>query len=164
MKVNGRPPFPWPLLRLWVVRTLPAWCFVALILFLIQLAVCAIIHDNEQVKVYLAMIDMMPSCLKTAIGGDTLRVGNVAALIGIAALLGGWLLNAHARVPGQPLSMAAIVALVVFLAGFLDSADAAVSGGTVFMTLLISVAAPSRKVGLTALAILAGALLLAVAT
>jgi hypothetical protein len=39
-----------------------------------------------------------------------------------------------------------------------------VSGGSVFMTLLISMFAPSRRVGLTALAILAGALLLAAAT
>jgi ABC-2 type transport system permease protein len=84
MNPDGRPSFPWPLLRLWIVRTLPAWCFVALMILLIQLVVCAIIHDNEQVKVYLAMIDMMPSFIKAAIGGETLRVGNVAALIGIA--------------------------------------------------------------------------------
>ncbi len=83
MRHNDRPAFPWLLLRLWVMRTLPAWCFIALMIFLIQLAVCAIIHDNEQVKVFMAMIDMMPSIVKAAIGGDTLRVGNVAALIAI---------------------------------------------------------------------------------
>jgi len=60
--------------------------------------------------------------------------------------------------------MAAIMALVVFLAGFLDSAGAAVSGGSVFMALLISVVAPSWSLGLTAVAILAGAQLLAAAT
>jgi hypothetical protein len=82
-----------------------------------------------------------------------------AALIGIAALLGGWLLSAHARVPGLPLTLATIMALVVFLAGFLDSA-----GGTVFMALVISLVAPSRRVGLIAVAILAGAQLVAAAT
>jgi hypothetical protein len=87
-----------------------------------------------------------------------------AALIGIAALLGGWLLSAHARVPGLPLTLATIMALVVFLAGFLDSADVAVSGGTVFMALVISLVAPSRRVGLIAVAILAGAQLVAAAT
>ena len=86
-----------------------------------------------------------------------------AALIGIAGLLGGGLLNAHARVPGLPLTMAAIMALTTFIAGFIDTADAAVSGGTVFMALVISVVAPSRRVGLIAVAILAGAQLLAAA-
>ncbi len=86
-----------------------------------------------------------------------------AALIGIAGLLGGWLLNAHAHVPGLPLTMAAIMALTVFIVGFIDTADPAVSGGTVFVALLIGVMARSRGVGLTAVAILAGAELLAAA-
>lgn len=86
-----------------------------------------------------------------------------AALVGIAGLLGGWLLNAHAQVTGLPLTMTAIMALVVFVAGFMDTANAAASGGTVFMALLVSVVARSWGVGLTALAILAGAELLAVA-
>lgn len=87
-----------------------------------------------------------------------------AALIGIAGLLGGWLLNAHARVPGLPIAMAGVMALAVFLAGFLDSANAAVSGGAVFMALAISVITPSWSVGVIAVAILAGAQLLAAAT
>lgn len=33
-----------------------------------------------------------------------------ASLIGIAGLLGGWLLNAHARVPGLPMAMAGVMA------------------------------------------------------
>jgi hypothetical protein len=87
-----------------------------------------------------------------------------AALIGVAGLFGGWLLNAHARVPGLPMAMTGVMALTVFLVGFLDSAGAAVSGGTVFMALAISVVAPSWGVGLIAVAILAGAQLLAAAT
>lgn len=87
-----------------------------------------------------------------------------AALISMGAVLGGWLLNSHGRVPGLPLTMAVIMALVVFLAGFLDPASTAVSGGTVFMALLISAVAPSRSVGLIAVAILAGAQLVAAAS
>ena len=86
-----------------------------------------------------------------------------AVLIAIAALLGGWLLNAHAHVPGLPLTMAGIMVISVLLTEIISTADAAVSGGTVFMALLLSVMAPSWSVGLTAVAILAGAELLAAA-
>ena len=59
------------------------WCAFALVIFLMQMAICGIIHDNERVKVMLKMIDMMPSILKTALGGESLRVGNVSGLIAI---------------------------------------------------------------------------------
>ena len=59
------------------------WCAFALVIFLMQIAICGIIHDNERVKVMLKMIDMMPSILKTALGGDSLQVGNVSGLIAI---------------------------------------------------------------------------------
>ncbi len=86
-----------------------------------------------------------------------------ALLIALAALLGGWLLNTHAHVPGLPLTMAGIMALTVFLAGIIGTADTAVSGGTVFIALLLSVVARSWGVGLTAAVILVGAELLAAA-
>ncbi|MCH8216015.1 MAG: hypothetical protein IH892_04510 [Planctomycetes bacterium] len=78
-----RPGFPWPLLKFWFWRTCPMWCAFALVIFLMQIAICGIIHDNERVKVMLKMIDMMPSILKTALGGDSLQVGNVSGLIAI---------------------------------------------------------------------------------
>ncbi len=59
------------------------WCAFALVIFLMQLAVCGIIHDNERVKIMLQMIDMMPSIFKTALGGDTLQLGNVSSFIAI---------------------------------------------------------------------------------
>jgi len=41
------------------------------------------VHDNEKVKTFLAFIDMLPSVVKTALGGDMLRIGNTAGLLAI---------------------------------------------------------------------------------
>lgn len=83
MKAKHSPPFPWPLLRFWTLRVLPAWFLIALVIFLFQLAVCGIVHDNERVKAMLQYIDMLPSFIKAFIGGDALQYGNIAGLIAI---------------------------------------------------------------------------------
>jgi ABC-type transport system involved in multi-copper enzyme maturation permease subunit len=76
-----RPGFPFSLLVFWFRRILPAWCGIALILFLIQIAQAGIVHDNEKVKALLQLIDVLPSIVKAALGGDMLRAGNVAGLL-----------------------------------------------------------------------------------
>jgi ABC-2 type transport system permease protein len=83
--VNSKttPSFPLPLLRFWVLRTLPIWVLIALIIFLFQIAICGIVHDNESVKTFLQFLDMLPSFIKTALGGEALNVGNVSGLIAI---------------------------------------------------------------------------------
>jgi ABC-2 type transport system permease protein len=83
MKADRRPQFPWPLLRFWTVRILPAWFLIALMIFLFQLAICGIVHDNERVKALLQYIDMLPAFLKTFIGGEAVQFGNIAGLIAI---------------------------------------------------------------------------------
>ena len=83
MKANHRPPFPWPILRFWTLRILLAWCLIAFWIFLMQIAVCGIVHDNEKVKAFLQYIDMLPSFIKAFMGGDVLQVGNIAGLISI---------------------------------------------------------------------------------
>lgn len=83
MSAKDCPPFPWPLLRFWTFRILPAWFLIGLILFLFQIAICGIVHDNERVKALVQYIDMLPSFLKTFIGGEAVRVGNIAGLIAI---------------------------------------------------------------------------------
>jgi ABC-2 type transport system permease protein len=83
MNNDRRPPFPWPLLRFWSLRILPAWCLIAFMIFLFQLAVCGIVHDNERVKAMLQYIDILPSFIKAFIGGDALQYGNIAGLIAI---------------------------------------------------------------------------------
>ncbi len=77
------PTFPIPLLRFWLGRTLPGWCLIAVMIFLMQIAVCGIIHDNENVKTLLQFLDMLPGFLKASLGGDSLQAGNLPALIGI---------------------------------------------------------------------------------
>jgi ABC-2 type transport system permease protein len=83
MRHDHRPAFPWPLLRFWTLRTLPAWCFIGGVIFFFQIAVGGIVHDNEKVKVFLQFIEMMPAFIKTLLGGDALQVGNVSGLIAI---------------------------------------------------------------------------------
>ena len=83
MNAESRPPFPWPLLRFWTFRMLPAWFLIALVIFLFQIAVCGIVHDNERVKALVQYIDMLPSFLKTFIGGEAVQFGNIAGLIAI---------------------------------------------------------------------------------
>jgi len=83
MSTNSRSPFPWPLLRFWILRILPAWFLIALMIFLFQLAICGIVHDNERVKALIQYIDMLPAFLKTFIGGEAVQYGNIAGLISI---------------------------------------------------------------------------------
>ena len=82
MNAKSRPPFPLPLLRFWILRILPAWFLIALVIFLFQIAICGIVHDNERVKALIQYIDMLPF-LKTFIGGEAVQVGNIAGLIAI---------------------------------------------------------------------------------
>ena len=83
MKANHCPPFPWPVLRFWTLRILLAWCLIAFWIFLFQIIVCGIVHDNEKVKAFIQYIEMLPSFIKTFIGGEAVQIGNIAGLIGI---------------------------------------------------------------------------------
>ncbi len=83
MSSKTRPLFPLPLLRFWTLRILPIWLLIALVIFLFQVAICGIVHDNESVKTFVQFLDMLPSFIKTALGGEALKVGNVSGLIAI---------------------------------------------------------------------------------
>jgi hypothetical protein len=83
MSATARPPFPFALLRFWFLRVLPAWCGIALLIFLMQIAVSAIMHDNANVKTFLMVLKMLPSIVKTALGGDMLESGSITALLTI---------------------------------------------------------------------------------
>jgi len=76
-----RPPLPWALLAFWLRRTLPLWGATALMIFLVQIAVCGIVHDNEHVKAFLSMLKFLPGIVKTALGGEALQLGNVTGLL-----------------------------------------------------------------------------------
>ena len=83
MNNSSRSPFPFALLKFWTLRMLPAWFLIALMIFLFQLAICGIVHDNERVKALIQYIDMFPDFLKALMGGEVLEVGNIAGLIAI---------------------------------------------------------------------------------
>jgi len=83
MKADRRPLLPLPLLRFWAARVLPIWCLIALMIFLFQILICGIVHDNEKVKIFLQFIDMLPAIVKMTLGGEGLQVGNVSGLVAI---------------------------------------------------------------------------------
>ncbi|MGO8679133.1 MAG: ABC transporter permease subunit [Limisphaerales bacterium] len=76
-----RVPFPFALLGFWAGRLLPMWGFIGLVVFLVQIAVCAIVHDNASVQTFLKFLDVLPPFVKTALGGEMLQAGNVPGLI-----------------------------------------------------------------------------------
>lgn len=77
------PPFPFGLLWFWFLRILPAWFGIAAIIFLMQLAVAAIMHDNENVRLFLRFLNLLPGIVKTSLGGDLLDSGSMSALLTI---------------------------------------------------------------------------------
>lgn len=83
MSDNSRSPFPFTLLRFWTLRILPAWCLIAFMIFIFQIAICGVVHDNERVKALLQYIEMLPDFIKAFMGGEILEVGNIAGLIAI---------------------------------------------------------------------------------
>jgi len=81
--VDQRPRFPFRLLWFWWLRLLPGWSLIAVMIFLFQIAICGIVHDNQNVKALLAFVQVLPPFIKSMLGGPTLRPDNTAALIGI---------------------------------------------------------------------------------
>ncbi|MHC4740490.1 MAG: hypothetical protein ACYS8Z_01185 [Planctomycetota bacterium] len=80
MKAKGAP-FPFRLLRFWARRVLVAWFFIALVIFLFQLNICAMVNDDEKIKAILQLMDRMPAFIKSSLGGEILQVGNNSALL-----------------------------------------------------------------------------------
>jgi ABC-2 type transport system permease protein len=80
MRDNSAGRFPWSLFRFWLLRLLPAWCGIASIIFLIQIVVAGTVHDNKKVEALLQFLNIFPF-LKTALGGNMLRPGNVSGLL-----------------------------------------------------------------------------------
>jgi ABC-2 type transport system permease protein len=83
MSDDNRCPFPFILLRFWTLRILPAWCLIAFMIFIFQIAICGVVHDNERVKALLQYMEMLPDFIKAFMGGEVLEVGNLAGLIAI---------------------------------------------------------------------------------
>jgi len=83
MSYRSRPLFPFALLRFSFLRILPMWGGIALVIFLMQIVICGIVHDNQSVRTLLSFLDLLPSIVKSALGGQTLQVGNISALIAI---------------------------------------------------------------------------------
>ncbi|UCD48945.1 MAG: ABC transporter permease subunit [Phycisphaerales bacterium] len=79
----SRVPFPWTLLAFWFRRTVFVWIAIALAIFLMQIAICGIVHDNQSVKAFMQVLDYFPSVVKIALGGKTLQVGNTPGLLAV---------------------------------------------------------------------------------
>ncbi len=83
MSQRSRVRFPFALLWFWFARVFPAWLGIGAMIFLMQIAVAAIVHDNNNVRTFLAFINLLPAVVKTALGGDMLDSGSMTALLTI---------------------------------------------------------------------------------
>jgi hypothetical protein len=83
MRSPSPPRFPFALLRFWFMRILPLWSFAAVVIFATQIAICAIVHDNQQVQTLLKFLEVLPGVVKIALGGDILQAGNAPGLVAI---------------------------------------------------------------------------------
>lgn len=83
MSNDNRCPYPFSLLRFWTFRVLPVWFFIGFWIFLFQLAICGIVHDNERVRALLLYVEALPPFIKALMGGEVLEVANIAGLIAI---------------------------------------------------------------------------------
>ena len=81
------------------------------------------------------------------------------ALMMVASLTGGWVLNRRACVRGLPLVAGVVSAVVALGDATLGDPLHAASGGAMFVALLLSTVARSWGVGLTSIAILTAAVL-----
>ena len=81
-----RPEFPVRLLLFWIRRCLLGWLLIATVIFSFQVAVCAMVHDNENVQALLSLLKVLPSFIQNMLGGARLMGGDVVALISIGYL------------------------------------------------------------------------------
>ncbi|MEJ2650072.1 MAG: hypothetical protein P8016_16885 [Sedimentisphaerales bacterium] len=81
MKIKRRPPFPWSLLGFWTLRILPIWLLTGFMIFLVQFVIGGILHDNTNIQAMINFLDLMPSFIRSAIGGDMLKQGRLPGLI-----------------------------------------------------------------------------------
>ena len=82
MKNSYHIKYAFSLVKFYAIRTFPLWILIAIMIFLMQLAVCGIIHDNDKLNAMLGFLDIFPF-IKTMLGGDYLKAGNTTALITI---------------------------------------------------------------------------------
>jgi ABC-type transport system involved in multi-copper enzyme maturation permease subunit len=78
-----RRPFPWPLLFHWTGRYLPVWFGLALIIFIVQTVLAAMLHDREDVRAFLQLLDRAPKIFKAFLGGNELMPGNITGIVAI---------------------------------------------------------------------------------
>ena len=75
--------FPLGLLWFYVTRIFPGWLFLGVFILLFQIAVCGIVHDNDNVKAMLQFLKIMPPLVRNMFGGAYLTPSNTPALIAI---------------------------------------------------------------------------------
>jgi len=83
MSAHPRRPFPWSVLFHWAGRYLPIWFFLSLIIFIVQTVLSYMLHDREDLKNFLRLLDTAPKFFKALIGGDELMPGNTNGIVAI---------------------------------------------------------------------------------
>lgn len=76
-----RPAFPGALLWFWLERIGLMWGLIGAFIFGFQFVIAGIVSDNENIKIFLQMIDILPPFIKAMLGGEMLMAGNITAIL-----------------------------------------------------------------------------------
>lgn len=76
-------PIPYRLVVALGRRYLPAWGLLGLVVFLVQSVLAAMLHDRDDLRIFLNMLDRLPGFFKALIGGDDLMSGSVSSVVAI---------------------------------------------------------------------------------
>lgn len=80
---NPKRPFPVGLFLHWIRVYLPAWILIGIVISIVQTVLAAVLHEREDVKMFLKVLDNLPSIFKAFIGGDDLMASNVKSIVAI---------------------------------------------------------------------------------
>ncbi len=78
-----RRPYPFVLLRYWLSGYFLIWLFLALVIFIVQTVLAAMLHDREDLRAFLHILDRAPKIFKAFIGGNELMEGNIKGIVAI---------------------------------------------------------------------------------
>lgn len=76
-------PFPFRLYLHGFRVYLPVWGLLGLVIFVVQTVLAAMLHDREDLRIFLQAIERLPGFVKALLGGDDLMAGNVLSVVAI---------------------------------------------------------------------------------
>lgn len=80
---HNRRPWPWGLFFHFMRSYFWAWFFLAFVIFLVQTVLSFMLHDREDLRIFLQMLDRIPPMFQAMIGGESLSAANLEGVVAI---------------------------------------------------------------------------------